>query len=53
MNTFHFMNWTKCLSHQIWPSLQKGWPETDKPVHFFWGLGGNNIVKINEIMKKG
>jgi hypothetical protein len=47
------MNWTKCLSHQIWPSLQKGWPETDKPVHFFWGLGGNNIVKINEIMKKG
>ena len=53
MNTFHFMNWTKCLSHQIWPALQKGWPETDKPVHFFWGLGGNNIAKIKEIMAKG
>ena len=53
MINFHFMNWTKCLSHQIWPALQKGWPETDKPVHFFWGLGGNNIAKIKEIMAKG
>jgi hypothetical protein len=46
------MNWTKCLSHQIWPALQKGWPETDKPVHFLWGLGGNNVAKIREIKEK-
>lgn len=53
MNTFHFLNWSKCLSHQIWPLLQKGWPETDKPVHFFWGLAGNNILKIKECITKG
>ncbi len=52
MNTFHFMNWTKCLSHQLWPALQKGWPETDKPVHFFWGLGGSNTTKIKEVIAK-
>ena len=44
----HFMNWTKCLSHQIWPAISKGWPDTDKTVNFFWGLGGNNTSKIKE-----
>jgi hypothetical protein len=46
------MDWTKCLSHQIWPALQKGWPETDKPVHFLWGLGGSNIKRIKECIEK-
>ena len=52
MNTCHFINWNKCLSHQIWPYITKGWPETNKPVHFFWGLAGNNIGKIKECIDK-
>ena len=52
MITTHFINWNKCLSHQIWPYITKGWPETNKPVHFFWGLAGNNIDKIKECMSK-
>ena len=53
MITCHFINWDKCLSHQIWPAITKGWPETDKPVHFFWGLAGNNVKKIKEVTDKG
>jgi len=53
MITTHFINWDKCLSHQIWPAITKGWPETDKPVHFFWGLAGNNIKNIKEVSDKG
>ena len=49
----HFMNWDKCLSHQIWPAISKGWPETDKKVNFFWGLGGKNVSKIKECIDKG
>ena len=53
MITCHFINWDKCLSHQIWPAITKGWPDTDKPVHFFWGLAGNNVQKIKEVSDKG
>lgn len=53
MITCHFMNWDKCLSHQIWPAISKGWPETDKPVNFFWGLAGKNIPRIKECIDKG
>jgi len=49
----HFMNWDKCLSHKIWPAISKGWPETDKPVNFFWGLAGKNIPRIKECIDKG
>lgn len=49
----HFMNWDKCLSHQIWPAISKGWEDTDKTVNFFWGLGGKNVPKIKECIDKG
>ena len=53
MNIYHKINWDKCLSHQMWPAFQKGWPETDKPVHFFWGLAGNNRKEIAKCMENG
>lgn len=53
MIKLHFINWTKCLSHKIWPAIQKGWPDTDKTVNFFWGLGGNNVEKIKQIISQG
>ena len=37
----------------IWPHFKKGWPESDKPVHFFWGLGDNQTEKIVEVSAKG
>jgi len=40
-----------CLSHQIWPAIEKGWQDEDKQIHFFWGLGGNNPNEIRECMK--
>lgn len=49
----HKINWDKCLSHQIWPAIEKGWQDEGRPVHFFWGLGQNNIEKIKEVTQKG
>lgn len=49
----HFINWRHCLSHQIWPAIHKGWQDSDRPIHFFWGLGGNNIKDIKEVMDRG
>jgi len=49
----HFMNWDKCLSHQIWPAISKGWTDTDKIINFFWGLGGKNVTKIKECIDRG
>ena len=46
----HKLNWSKCLSHQIWPAIEKGWPDEGRPVHFFWGLAGNNISEIRKCM---
>ena len=46
------MAWDKCLSHQIWPHIEKGWKDEDKPIHFFWGLGGNNTKLIAEVTEK-
>ena len=37
----------------MWPAFKKGWTETDKPVHFFWGLAGSNRKEIKECMEKG
>ena len=51
-NIFHEIPWNKCLSHQMWKALKEGWPETDKPVHFFWGLAGKNIQGIKECNEK-
>ena len=47
----HKLNWSKCLSHQIWPAIEKGWPDEGRPVHFFWGLAGNNISEIRKCME--
>ena len=44
----HKLNWDKCLSHQIWPSIEKGWKDEDKEIHFFWGLGGPNQKEIEK-----
>lgn len=44
----HKLAWDKCLSHQIWPAIEKGWQDEDKNIHFFWGLAGENRQKIKE-----
>tara|TARA_B100000900_G_scaffold410907_1_gene429580 strand:- start:316 stop:1116 length:801 start_codon:yes stop_codon:yes gene_type:complete len=49
----HNIEWNKCLSHKIWPAIQKGWQDTPmKPVHFFWGLAGKNIPQIKSCIEK-
>ena len=44
----HKLKWGDCLSHQIWPAIEKGWKDEGRPVHFFWGLAGDNIRLIKE-----
>ena len=44
----HKIAWDKCLSHQLWPAIEKGWKDEDKEIHFFWGLAGNNIAEIRK-----
>ena len=48
----HKLKWDKCLSHQIWPAIEKGWKDEDKPIHFFWGLAGANIGEIRKCVEK-
>ena len=47
------MKWSDCLSHQIWPHIEKGWKDEDRNIHFFWGLGANNMGLIKECENKG
>ena len=49
----HKIAWDKCLSHQLWPAIEKGWKDEGKNVHFFWGLAGKNIPEIPECERKG
>tara|TARA_B100001057_G_scaffold352040_1_gene353559 strand:+ start:1342 stop:2151 length:810 start_codon:yes stop_codon:yes gene_type:complete len=49
----HKIDWQHCLSHQIWPAIQKGWPDEGRPVHFFWGLAGNNLREIQRCIDFG
>ena len=49
----HKMAWDKCLSHEIWPAIEKGWKDADHEIHFFWGLAGNNIRNIKECEEQG
>ena len=50
----HKMKWGDCLSHQIWPYIEKGWKDdSDRNINFFWGLGANNIGLIKECERKG
>ena len=51
MNIYHKLDWDKCLSHEIFEAVKKGWPETDEEVHFFWGLAGKNRPEIAECMR--
>lgn len=47
----HKMQRVDCLSHEIWPRVEKGWPTTSLDTHFVWGLGGDNVSKIKELEK--
>tara|TARA_A200000159_G_scaffold73327_1_gene68031 strand:+ start:408 stop:1271 length:864 start_codon:yes stop_codon:yes gene_type:complete len=47
----HKMSWDKCLSHKIWPAIEKGWQDADHEIHFFWGLGGKNTELIRECIR--
>ena len=47
------MKWSDCLSHKIWPDIKKGWKDEDKNIHFFWGLGQNNIGLIKDCERLG
>ena len=50
----HKMKWGDCLSHQIWPYIEKGWKDdSDRNINFFWGLGANNIGLIRECERLG
>ncbi len=50
----HDIPWNACLSNQIFPAIKKGWKDTKmKPVHFFWGLGSNNLQEIAQVKEKG
>ena len=49
----HKIKWQQCLSHQIWPYIEKGWKDEDRNIHFFWGLAGSNIPEINECERRG
>ena len=37
----------------MFPAIEKGWTDTDKPVHFFWGLAGQNRKEIRKCMDSG
>ena len=49
----HKIDWNKCLSHKIWPVIEKGWKDEGRPVHFFWGLAGRNINEIRQVVERG
>jgi hypothetical protein len=48
----HDIPWNDCLSKQLFPAIKKGWKDENTPIHFFWGLGGQNIKGIRECMEK-
>ena len=48
----HKIPWDKCLSNQLWPAIEKGWKDEDRPIHFFWGLAGANIGEIRKCVEK-
>ena len=47
------MAWDKCLSHQIWPAIEKGWKDEGRDIHFFWGLAAKNTQEIKACMDRG
>ena len=53
MLKIHKLKWQQCLSHQIWPYIEKGWKDEDRNIHFFWGLGCANVQEIQEVERLG
>ena len=49
----HNIPWDKCLSHQLFPAIKKGWQDKKEKIHFFWGLGSNNLKEIDEVKQSG
>jgi hypothetical protein len=50
----HKIDWKDCLSHEIYKAIYAGWQDDEtKVIHFFWGLGGNNVPQIMELEKSG
>ena len=47
----HKIPWNQCLSHTIWPCIEKGWKDNGSEIHFFWGLAGNNKKEIQNCIK--
>ena len=41
--SFKRMQWSACLSHKIFPHIEKGWPARDV---FYWGLAEGNTTEI-------
>ena len=48
----HDIPWNSCLSKQLYPAIKKGWKDENTPIHFFWGLGGQNVKGIRECVEK-
>ena len=48
----HDIPWNSCLSKQLFPAIKKGWKDENTPIHFFWGLGGQNVKGIRECVEK-
>ena len=49
----HKLSWDKCLSHKIFPLIEKGWKDDDRKIHFFWGLAGKNVSAIQQCIDWG
>tara|TARA_S200000501_G_C20627520_1_gene657401 strand:+ start:541 stop:849 length:309 start_codon:yes stop_codon:yes gene_type:complete len=51
----HDISWNQCLSNQLFPAIKKGWKDGKRShkIHFFWGLGSNNLKEIEEVKQSG
>ena len=49
----HDISWPECLSNQLFPAIKKGWKDRKEKIHFFWGLGSNNLKEIEDVKRDG
>ncbi len=49
----HDISWPQCLSNQLFPAIKKGWKDRKEKIHFFWGLGANNLKEIEDVKRDG
>ena len=49
----HDIAWNQCLSNQVFPAIKKGWKDRKEKIHFFWGLGSNNLKEIEDVKRDG